>query len=99
MKHATPQTLHAAMVANAQREIVEQAPRAATFTVMGNDPGGTGDLIIVGQTPMGLTTVAIRLTIPQALALSANLTGALSVMMEAAQRETLKLAKKQGGDT
>lgn len=84
--------LQAAMFAEALREVRDHEQKAAKFSTVGSASDGSGDLIVVGRTHLGLMHVAIRLTTIQGLALCASLCGGLSQAMQAAAAEQSKLA-------
>jgi hypothetical protein len=83
------------MLAEAQREVKENESRAAKFSTVGSASDGSGDLIMIGHTNLNLTTVAIRISTIQALAICANVCGALSASMNQAQAELKALGHKR----
>jgi hypothetical protein len=82
------------MMLEAQREVKANEAKAAKFSTVGSASDGSGDLIMVGHTNLNLTTVAIRISTIQALAICANVCGALSASMNAAQAEMRALGNK-----
>lgn len=83
------------MMAAAQQEVKANEGKAAKFSTVGSASDGSGDLIMVGHTNLNLTTVAIQISTIQALAICANVCGALSASMNAAQAEMRALGNKQ----
>lgn len=88
-----PLELQRQMLEDARREVLDNEKKAARFSTVGSASDGSGDLIVVGRTVMGLTTVAVRINTVQALAICANVCGALSQAMQAAEAQAVKAPK------
>src|SRR5258708_2658279 len=61
------------LMEQAQKDVADFAPRAATLHTAGHDPSGNGDFIILGtESQFSITKVAIRLSVVQQLAIAAR---------------------------
>ena len=90
----TPNDIERKLMEAARREVADAEQTAARFHAVGGTSDASGDLVIIGKTSLGLTTVAIRMTIIQALALCANLTGSLSNTMQQQKNELMRQASE-----
>ncbi len=74
----------------ARQEVATAAMSAARFYAVGNAPDNSGDLILVGKTNLGLATVAVRMTIIQAMGMASNVMASLANTMQAAHNAQVK---------
>lgn len=91
----SPNEIQRKLIEAAMKEVADAEKYAASFHAVGSTSDGSGDLVIVGKTNLALTTVAVRMTIIQALALCANVTQSLSSTMQQQKNAMMR----QGAET